>query len=117
MKGRGAVSDKPYWHKVMTDDVFDKMVADRPEMTWKDVLFEYEQPDWCNYKDALFGRWGCWLLALKPLGVECIDDCEDCECVKTKFLPLDRRIVRCCNSVAARVRRAIRAVKRRFNER
>ena len=78
------MSDKPYWHEVMTEAAFDKMVAERPEMTWGDVALEYEQPDWCDYPHALLGQMGCWSLVLQPFRICGIDDCENCECVEEK---------------------------------
>jgi len=77
------VKEKPYWHEVMTEGVFDKLITDRPDMTWRDVLLEYKQPPWCSYKYALAGRAGCWFLALRPFRIHSIKDCGDCECIKT----------------------------------
>ena len=106
------MKDKPYWHKVMTEDVLDKLIVDRPDMRWKDILFEYKQPDWCSYPYALQGKMGCWSLALRPFRIHCIEDCEGCECVKTKYLPLDRRVTRYRERVVAWMRRLVCKVKR-----
>jgi len=98
------MSDKPYWHEVMTEVVFDRLIVDRPDMTWDDVLFEYRQPDWCDYPHALLGPMGCWSLALRPFTISCINDCGDCECVRTRSLPRGRRYARRCKKVVAHIR-------------
>ena len=71
---------RPYWHEAMTEGAFKKLLEDRPHMTWGDVLKEYQQPDWCNYPDALQGVMGCW--SLLDYRIDSVADCHDCECIK-----------------------------------
>lgn len=59
----------------MTDESFKELQG--KNLTWRDVMQMYQQPDWCTYQEALAGVFGCWSLVY--LHVHTIADCVNCE--------------------------------------
>ena len=87
---------KRYWHELTLDEqraILDMRDPERATMlglpeglTVFEFLEQYNQPDWCEYPNALAGVMGCWSLMSvgnkKVISVE--NDCGDCECRKVK---------------------------------
>jgi len=50
---------KPYFHEA-SQRVIDKLI--KLDVSWQEVMQQYNQPDWCKYQEALSGKLGCWSL-------------------------------------------------------
>ena len=50
---------KKYFHELPQKEVEKLMTTKK---TWRYVVENYRQPDWCRYEDALAGKMGCWSL-------------------------------------------------------
>jgi hypothetical protein len=48
-----------YWHQ-LTDKEVGYLIESN--VTWKDIMDSYRQPDWCGYPEAINGQMGCWSL-------------------------------------------------------
>ena len=66
---------KPFFHR-MTDQRFNAMRDNGA--TWGDIQRIYQQPEWCNYPDALAGAMGCWSLIGRIIHRK--QNCAGCEC-------------------------------------
>ncbi len=71
------VTDKPMWHE-LTDEQRAE-VKSRKAYTFRDLMRDYAQPDWCTYPEALCGEMGCWSLFYTPRVIG-NDYCLKCEC-------------------------------------
>jgi len=74
---------KPYFHEASQEDIDKLMESD---VTWKEIIDRYSQPEWCNYPDALSGQMGCWsLIDTEPEGLrtkiskEFCKSCPECK--------------------------------------
>lgn len=66
---------KPKWNEVNEKE--QKEIISNGEITWEQFADRYDQPEWCNYPDALHGMFGCWSLLFKRR--ERAEDCRNCE--------------------------------------
>lgn len=48
-----------YWHELNQIEIDNIIENNR---NWGYILKEYKQPDFCNYPQALNGKFGCWSL-------------------------------------------------------
>jgi hypothetical protein len=48
--------------------------------TWQWIMENFDQPEWCNYPDALSGMMGCWSLVGRYVTGK--KYCKNCECNK-----------------------------------
>ena len=53
-----------------------KKIIFNKEITIKDIIIKFKQPDWCCNLDALKGLTGCWALFLGYIHTEA--DCKNC---------------------------------------
>lgn len=71
-----------YWHSLPQSEV-EALVA-KGDVTWRNIMDNYKQPDWCGYPEALSGLMGCWSLAtVNSDGFRmkiCKDYCKTCDC-------------------------------------
>jgi hypothetical protein len=72
---------KKYWHQIELEQ--QEEILKTPGLTVQEFLDTYDQPDWCNYPDALDGPMGCWSLLFSK-SVRSIKDCGNCDCIKNK---------------------------------
>lgn len=68
-----------YFHE-LTEQEWDKYIAENPHKTWKDAQKIFPQPKWCDYPEAVCGTMGCW--SLMAFRVKDEDYCGDCDCHK-----------------------------------
>jgi len=73
----GKEMKKKYWHE-LSDEEYQREVVDG-NLTVKETMKKYEQPDWCNYSDALEGVFGCWSLMGKRRKKISRDSCKTCD--------------------------------------
>lgn len=72
------MNQKIKWHE-KTPQERDAIIKERGLKTIGDVMANFDQPDWCDYPEALSGPMGCWSL-LDPSITIMRDYCKDCEC-------------------------------------
>ena len=71
-------NEKLFFHEAVTPEKFRELCEQG--ITWGELKEMYKQPDWCMYKDALYGPMGCWsLLGFRVTGVEFCKECELCK--------------------------------------
>ncbi len=76
------MDDKKYWHE-LTAKEFDKI----KDKSWSYIQKNYQQPDWCEYINALEGIMGCWSLVFLITGRKehkkiSRKFCKSCDCMK-----------------------------------
>ena len=71
---------KKYFHKEVDEYVWEDFV--KQGKTWKWLLDNYKQPNWCSYENALGGVFGCWSLLFFLVKKE--DLCKNCLFYKEK---------------------------------
>ena len=85
MKKKKKADDRPYWHQISQEEI-DKLIADKK--TIGDVMKTYQQPNWCDYEEALAYYSGCWSLCdTRKDGNRTkisTDFCKDCDCFNNK---------------------------------
>jgi len=70
---------RPFWHRI---NKYDQLyIQEHSEITLRQFMKKFRQPDWCNYPAALAGEMGCWSLFYRY--VHDIGDCKDC-CILCK---------------------------------
>jgi len=72
-----------YFHKASNAQI-ERLFASRA--TIGDLKKQYNQPQWCNYPDALDGEMGCWsLMDIYKLRKKISPKfCQSCDCYKLK---------------------------------
>lgn len=69
-----------YWHELTQKEV---EILIESKVTYRYLLDNYKQPDWCNYPNALEGALGCWsLMDATPNGLRTkisLEFCKNCE--------------------------------------
>lgn len=72
---------KNYFHKVSQEEI-DNLISEKK--SWRYVMENYKQPNWCQYHEALNGTMGCWSLtdiSKKSLRTKISKKfCSDCDC-------------------------------------
>lgn len=68
---------RPFWHRFNKYD--QEHILNHGGLTVGEFMKKYRQPPWCNYPEALSGKWGCWSLIVFHY-IHCEDDCCDCDC-------------------------------------
>jgi hypothetical protein len=74
---------KPYFHEASQKTVSTLV---KNHATWGDIMEQYQQPEWCNYPEALSGSMGCWSLTdlskggfRKKISKEWCSGCDECK--------------------------------------
>lgn len=65
---------KPFFHE-LSDDAY-KALEDGGA-TWGDIMERFDQPEWCDYPNALEGVMGCWSLIYRKVKDE--SRCLNCD--------------------------------------
>ncbi len=65
-----------YFHELPKEER-DKIMSS--SITVGEFVKTYQQPDWCNYPEALNGHMGCWSLVYHTDKIS-KSFCSDCDC-------------------------------------
>jgi hypothetical protein len=67
-----------HYHE-LTEDEFNHIINDNPDVTWGWLQENYPQPDWCIYPDAVADGPIMVCMSLMGFNVHGKSDCASCE--------------------------------------
>ena len=77
------ITEKKYFHELVGQE-YKKLFDKSSKITWKKLVEDYSQPDWCRLYNALDYMEGCWSLIFQDIKNE--NHCSSCEYYKRSLL-------------------------------